>query len=124
VTASSSLPGSPAVAAVDGIPATAWVAREAHAEFTIQLSNSAKLSSVAVVRGTPKPLHYSVELSTDRTHWTSVAEASGLLSGTTEATQELRFAPRAARYVRLVFPGIGDAQPPNITEIVVKAKGN
>lgn len=124
VTASSSLPGSPAVAAVDGIPATAWVAREAHAEFTIQLSNSAKLSSVAVVRGTPKPLHYSVELSTDRTHWTSVGEASGLLSGTTETTQELRFAPRAARYVRLVFPGIGDAQPPNITEIVVKAKGN
>jgi trehalose/maltose hydrolase-like predicted phosphorylase len=124
VTASSSLPGSPAVAAVDGIPATAWVAAEASAEFTIQLATSTTVSSVVVVRGNPKPLHYSVQLSTDREHWTTVADVPGPLTGSGDGTQELTFAPTAAQFVRLVFPGNGDAQPPNVAEILVRSKAH
>jgi trehalose/maltose hydrolase-like predicted phosphorylase len=124
VTASSSLPGSPAVAAVDGSPATAWVAADAHAEFTIQLATSAKISSVVVVSANPKPLRYSLQLSTDRAHWTTVAAVPGLLGRSGEGTQELTFAPMGAQFVRLVFPGNDDAQPPTIAEILVRSKAH
>jgi len=120
VTASSSLPGSPAVAAVDGIPATAWVATLARAEFTVELAASAKVSSVVVLRGNPKPSPYSVQLSLDSEHWTTVADVPDLATGSRDDTRELTFAPTAARFVRLVFPGNGDAQPPNISEILVR----
>jgi trehalose/maltose hydrolase-like predicted phosphorylase len=124
VRASSSLPGSPAVAAVDGIPATAWVAAEAHAEFTIQLTTAATVGSVGVALGNSAPLEYSVKLSMDRSHWTTVAETSSRPPVSGDRTQVLEFAPTVARFVRLVFPGNGDAQPPNITEIVVRPKAN
>jgi len=96
VTASSSLPGSPAVAAVDGIPATAWVATLARAEFTVELAASAKVSSVVVLRGNPKPSPYSVQLSLDSEHWTTVADVPDLATGSRDDTRELTFAPTAA----------------------------
>jgi hypothetical protein len=124
VSASSALPGSPAVAAVDGIPATAWVAADPHAEFTMQLAASTTVSSVLVSRGSRNRSPYSVQVSTDRAHWKTVAQAPAQSAGAGAGTDHLNFASTQARFVRLVFPGIGDAQPPSITEIVVRAKGN
>jgi hypothetical protein len=124
VTASSSLPGSPAVAAVDGIPATAWVAAEPHAVLTVKLESSVPVSKIVVTRGNREPFAYSVEVSIDGERWKVVAQAPALAPGGDAGTDDLTFAPVQARFLRLVFPGTGDARPPNIAELVVLSKGN
>jgi trehalose/maltose hydrolase-like predicted phosphorylase len=119
VTASSSQPGSPAVAAVDGIPATAWVAADAKAMLIVDLEKPTEIASVRVVRGSREPSPYSVEISIDGTHWKSVANAPATAPGSGAGTDELAFAPVEAREVRLVFAGATGAKPPTIAEIAV-----
>jgi hypothetical protein len=119
VTASSALPGSPAVAAVDGIPATAWVAADAKAMLTVDLEKPVEIASVRVARGSREPSPYSLETSIDGVHWKAVANAPATAPGSGAGTDELSFAPVAARQVRLSFPGAPGAMPPTIAEIAV-----
>jgi hypothetical protein len=116
ITASSALPGSPAVAAVDGIPATAWVAAEAKATLTVKLAAMTRLSKVKVARGSREPFPYSVEVSSDGAHWKAVSHAPATAAGGGAGADQLSFTPVEARFLRLEFAGIQGAKAPNITE--------
>jgi trehalose/maltose hydrolase-like predicted phosphorylase len=122
ITATSSLLGSPAVAAVDGSPATAWVAAEARATLTVDLANPAAVGEIKVVRGSREPFPYSVQTSSDGTHWKTVASAPATAPGSDAGIDDLTFPPIQARFVRLVFEGVGDARPPNIAELIIQSK--
>jgi hypothetical protein len=122
ITATSSVSGSPAVAAVDGSPATAWVAAEAQATLTLDLANPASVGQVKVVRGSREPFPYSVQASSDGVDWTTVAHAPATAAGSDAGTDDLTFPPVRARLLRLVFDGVGGAKPPNIAELIVLAK--
>ena len=119
VTASSFVPGDEPVAAVDGSPATPWVATSAQATLTVQLAKRTNVSSVTVDRGakvgggTPV-FSYAVETSTDGSTWHTVATASATSTGTDQFT----FKPTQAQYVRLDFPG-GSPDMPNVDEVSV-----
>ncbi len=115
--ASSSEPASPAVAAVDGIPATSWVASEAKATLNINLERTVAIAKVTIQRGSRDPFPYDVELSADGTHWKVVAHAAATASGSDAGTDELTFAPTPAKYLRLTFAGGDQAKPPNIAEV-------
>jgi trehalose/maltose hydrolase-like predicted phosphorylase len=124
ITATSSVPGSPAVAAVDGSPATAWVAAEPKATLTVDLTAAGVLGKVEVARGSREAFPYSVQVSSDGAHWKTVATAPATAAGSDAGTDELAFPPVTARFVRLDFQGLGDAKAPNIAELIVLAKGN
>ncbi len=117
ISATSSLPGSPAVAAVDGSPATAWVAAEPQATLTVQLASAVVLGKIKVVRGSRGPLSYTVEASLDGVQWKTVANAPATSSG----TDEQRLPPIQAKDLRLVVKGDA-ANPPSIAELIVEAK--
>ncbi len=119
ITATSSLPGSPPVAAVDGSPATAWTAAEPQAKLTVDLAAPATLGTIKVLRGNRDPFSYSVEASSDDIEWKTIATAPA-----NNSTGVDEFTPPAvqARFVRLVFPGVGDAKPASIAELTVMAK--
>jgi hypothetical protein len=110
------------VAAVDGSPATAWVAAEARATLTLDLANPASVGEVKVFRGSREPFPYFVETSSDGAHWTTVAHAPPTAAGSDAGTDDLTFAAVQARLLRLVFEGAGDAKPPNIAELIVLSK--
>jgi trehalose/maltose hydrolase-like predicted phosphorylase len=122
ITATSSLPGSPAVAAVDGSQATAWVAAEPKATLTVDLERQIELRGIKVVRGSREPFPYSIDASSDGAHWKTIADAPATAAGNDAGTDELPFPPVSARFVRLVFQGLGDAKPPNIAEVIVLGK--
>jgi trehalose/maltose hydrolase-like predicted phosphorylase len=124
ITATSSLPGSPAVAAVDGSPATAWVAAEPKATLTVDLATQVELAKIKVVRGSRDPFPYSVETSSDGADWKTIARAPATAAGSDAGTDELIFPPVTARFVRLEFGGSGGAKPANIAELIVLAKAN
>ncbi len=115
VTASSNVPGDEPVAAVDGGPATPWVATSPQANLTVQLAKQSSVSSVTVTRGGTGTFSYSVEISTDGSTWHTVASAPANSTG----TDKLTFSAVAARYVRLVFPGGSGAAAPEIDELAV-----
>jgi trehalose/maltose hydrolase-like predicted phosphorylase len=115
ITATSSLPGSPPVAAVDGSPSTAWVAAEPKATLTVKLATPVKLGKIKVVRGSGDPFPYSVETSSDGVAWKTIATAPATSNGTDEFTSP----PIQARFLRLDFKGIGDAKPPSVGQLIV-----
>lgn len=115
VTASSYVPGDEPVAAVDGSPATPWVATSPKATLTTKLAKPASIGSVTVTRGSTAALTYSVQTSTDGTTWHTVGNSPASSTGTDTIT----FAPTEARYVRLVFPGGANAATPSIAELTV-----
>ena len=115
VTASSYVPGDEPVAAVDGSPATPWVATSPQATLTVQLAKRTNIKSVTVTRGSTASFSYSVETSTDGTTWHVVGTAPASSSGTDQFT----FGPTQAQYVRLDFPGGGNAGMPDIDEVSV-----
>jgi hypothetical protein len=116
VTAISSVPGNDPVAAVDGGPATAWMAAQPAATLTLTLAHPASVNSVTVTRGPGfGAFSYSVQVSSDGTHWQTVATAAAHSSG----IDQFSFAPVAAHYVRLAFPGGSGAAPPDIGELSV-----
>jgi hypothetical protein len=116
VTATSSLPGSPAVAAVDGSPATSWVAAEPQATFTVNLATTVALGKIKVQRGSGDPFPYSVQTSSDGVQWKTIATAPATSSG---GIDEFTSPPVQAKFLRLVFKGIGAANPPSIAGLVV-----
>jgi trehalose/maltose hydrolase-like predicted phosphorylase len=122
VTATSSLPGSPAVAAVDGSPATSWVAAEPRAALTLALVHPVALGKITVFRGSRDPFTYSVQASLDGTHWKTIANAPATAVGSDAGTDELKLPPVQAQFVRLDFQGRDGAKPPNIAELIVLAK--
>jgi hypothetical protein len=119
ITATSSLPGSPVVAAVDGSPATAWTAAEPQATLTISLAAPATLGTIKVLRGNRDPFPYSVEASSDGVEWKTIATAP---AEDATGVDEFTSPPVPARFLRLVFPGVGDAKPASIAELTVMAK--
>jgi trehalose/maltose hydrolase-like predicted phosphorylase len=115
VTATSSAPGFPAVAAVDGSPATSWVAAEPKAMLRIDLAASVALGKIEVVRGSHDPFPYAVETSLDGVHWKTLATAPATSDGNDE------FPARAveAKFLRLDFAGGDGAKAPSIAEVIV-----
>jgi trehalose/maltose hydrolase-like predicted phosphorylase len=122
VTATSSLPGSPAVAAVDGSPATSWVAAEARAALTVNLVNPVVLGKIAVLRGSSEPFPYSILTSSDGIHWRTIANAPATAAGSVAGTDDIKLPPVRAQFIRLDFQGLESAKPPNIAELIVLAK--
>src|SRR3984957_19354804 len=116
ITATSSLPGSPPVAAVDGSPATAWVAAEPRAMLTVKLARPVVLGEIKVVRGSSDPMPYSIQASSDGVQWKTIATASATSNGTDEFTSP----PIQAKFLRLDFRGAGDAKPPSIGQLIVR----
>lgn len=116
ITATSSAPGSPAVAAVDGSPATVWVADAPDADLTVDLGAKVTLGKIMVLRGSKEPFSYTVQSSTDGTSWTKVATSPANSNG----TDNLEIQPVQARFVRLNFEG-GGAGKPSIAEFSVTA---
>ena len=116
ITATSSLPGSPPVAAVDGSPATAWVAAEPRAMLTVKLARPVVLGEIKVVRGSSDPMPYSIQASSDGVQWKTIATASATSNGTDEFTSP----PIQAKFLRLDFQGAGDAKPPSIGQLIVR----
>jgi trehalose/maltose hydrolase-like predicted phosphorylase len=119
ITATSAVPGSPPVAAVDGSPATAWTAAEPQAKLTVDLAATATLGTITVLRGNRDPFSYSVEASSDGVEWKTVATAQ---ANSPTGVDEFTSPPIQARFVRLVFSGDGDAKPASIAELTVMAK--
>lgn len=115
VSASSSVPGDEPVAAVDGSTATPWMATNPQAELTVQLPKRTNIGSATVTRGSTSPFSYSVETSTDGSTWHVVASAPASSTG----TDQFKFAPTQAHFVRLDFPGGSGASAPAIDELSV-----
>ena len=115
-TASSYVPGDEPVAAVDGSPATPWVATSPQATLTVQLAKRRNVSSVTVERGRAATnFAYAVQTSTDGSTWQTVATAPATSTGTDQFT----FKPTQAQYVRLDFPGANRADVPDVDEVSV-----
>jgi trehalose/maltose hydrolase-like predicted phosphorylase len=115
ITATSSLPGSPPVAAVDGSPATSWVAAEPDATLTVNLATQVELGKIKVMRGSSDPFPYSVQVSSDGVQWKTIANAPATSAG----TDEFESPAIQAKFLRLAFQGIGAAKPPSIAELNV-----
>lgn len=124
ITSSSAVPGSPAVAAVDGLPATSWVAADRRATITIDLGKATLMAKLTVSRGSRAPFPYNVQISSDKVHWKTVATAPATAEGGGAGTDTLTFLPVTAQFLRLDFPGAEGAKPPNIAEIEVVSKAN
>jgi trehalose/maltose hydrolase-like predicted phosphorylase len=115
VSASSFVPGDDPVAAVDGSTATAWVATGPQATLTVQLAKSANLTSATITRSSSAA--YSLETSTDGSHWHVAATATPT---TPSGVDQFQFARTKALFVRLSFPG-GNGAVPDIDELTVSA---
>ncbi len=132
--ATSSLPGAPALAAVDGSPATDWQASALPATLIAPVTNGLRtLSTVTLKWGqvwpsAPQPNQappagpvitlrassYDVAISRDGHTWRTVALVSGRTTGTIDV---LHFSPTQARYVSVRISSSTDAQPPMLDEL-------
>jgi hypothetical protein len=115
VTASSFVPGDEPAAAVDGSTATPWEATAPQATLTVQLSATTQLRSATVTRGSTGTFSYKVETSTDGSTWKVVATSPSSSTG----TDQFRFPPTKAQFVRLDFPGGSGTDAPAIDELSV-----
>ena len=86
IIATSSAPGSPPVAAVDGSTATAWVAAGPHASLTVDLPSRVTLKGIKVTRGSREPFSYTVQASSDGSNWEKIATSAGTSNGVDEFT--------------------------------------
>jgi trehalose/maltose hydrolase-like predicted phosphorylase len=131
--ASSVAPGGPALAAVDGSPATPWQPIAVPATITVPLHKATRLDRVTVRWGQawqppPKPnVHppakpveprrassYRLLGSRDGKHWKTLAEVKGRGSGTID---RLDFAPTRVRFVRLRETSSSGGEPPLLEEL-------
>jgi trehalose/maltose hydrolase-like predicted phosphorylase len=119
-TASNAEPGAPALAAVDGSPATDWQPVRLPATLTTPLRAGRRMvGRVTIAWGhlwpgvtkpnvppapgpvkTLRPSHYSLQVSANGRTWRTVARVTG---GGSRATDVLRFAPVRARWLRIVI---------------------
>jgi hypothetical protein len=134
--ATSSQPGAPALAAVDGSPATDWAPVTLPATLTAPLPGGTQAVSTASVRWgqmwptTPEPTEppppgpvvtlraatYDVEVSVDGHSWRTVASVTGRTDGTTDV---LHFPATWARYVAVHITGSTSLHPPELDELTV-----
>jgi hypothetical protein len=114
IVATSSAPGSPPVAAVDGTTATAWVPAAPHASLTVELPRRVTLKDVKVTRGSREPFSYTVQASPDGSNWQKIATSTDTSNGTDEFTSTVQ-----AKFVRLDFEG---TVTPNIAELSVTSE--
>jgi trehalose/maltose hydrolase-like predicted phosphorylase len=118
--ASSSQPGAPALAAVDGSPATDWEPARLPATLTLPLARGRRTvgrvtiswgrlwplvtkPNVAPVPGPVRTLRasdYAVQVSVNGRRWRTVARVRGV---TRRVTDVLRFRPAHARFLRVVL---------------------
>jgi trehalose/maltose hydrolase-like predicted phosphorylase len=113
--ASSFVPGDEPVAAVDGSTATPWVATNPQATLTVRLSTRTNVSTATVTRGSTGSSSYKLETSTDGSNWHVVATAPATSTG----TDQFKFTPTQAQFVRLDFPGGTSATAPAVDELAV-----
>jgi trehalose/maltose hydrolase-like predicted phosphorylase len=116
ITATSSAPGSPPEAAVDGSPATVWDADAPAADLTVDLGAEIVIGKITVLRGGKEPFSYTVESSTDGMNFKQIATTPAISSG----TDSIEVRPVEARYVRLRCEG-GDTVRPSVAELSVTA---
>ncbi len=133
-TATSSLSGAPALAAVDGSTATDWQPAELPATLIAPVSDGPRtLATVTLDWGqvwppapaldqpTPsgpatvlRATDYTVAVSTDGHTWSTVASVSGRTTGTTDVVD---FPPTRASYVSVTITSSTGAQPPMLDEL-------
>jgi trehalose/maltose hydrolase-like predicted phosphorylase len=137
-TASSANPGAPALAAVDGSPATQWEAAALPASLTVPLRGTRQVDGATVRWGhawppppkpnVPPPFHpvrtrratdYVLLGSSDGSHWRPLATVTGRAKGTVD---RLRFPPTSVRYLRLKVTAAtkgleGKEEPPLLQEL-------
>jgi len=132
--ASSSSPGAPALAAVDGSSATGWEPTSLPAALTAPVSGTRPIRRVVVTWGqqwpaAPKPnvkpapgpviirraTRYALLVSSNGRHWRKLITVLGQ-TGTTET---LIFPLTRCKYVRLAIASATDKQPPLLRELQV-----
>ena len=132
--ASSSIPGAPALAAVDGSAATGWEPVSLPATLTVPIPGAKPVRRAVVIWGrqwppAPKPnvkpppnpvivrraTRYSFLVSNDGRHWRKLFTVLGQ-AGTSET---LQFPRQRLRYVRLQIAAATDHQPPLLQELAL-----
>lgn len=103
-TASTTAAGSTPGAAIDGNGGSAWVSGDGGAgeTFTVDLGGARRFDQVQANWGSPFAADYTVQVSTDGTHFTAVGRTGANGSGPTFTTA---FPATTARYVRLAITG-------------------
>ena len=134
--ASSAQPGAPALAAVDGSPATDWQPTSIPATFTVPTASGQQQVSRAVVQWgrewppapgpnippPPGPVttlrasSYKLQVSSDGSTWHTVASVSGQQTGTKDV---LQFKPVSATFVRIEITASTNGTPPLLQEVKV-----
>ena len=141
--ATSAAPGGPALAAVDGSPATPWQGKSLPASLTVPLRGAHKIDEATVRWGRswmppPKPnVHppakpvltrratdYVLLGSADGHRWTRLAKVTGRAKGLVD---HLHFVPTSVRYLRLkvtaATKGVeGKVEPPLLEELETSAE--
>jgi trehalose/maltose hydrolase-like predicted phosphorylase len=132
--ASSSQPGAPALAAVDGSPATGWQPQSVPATLSVPIAQGPRsISTVTLQWGQqwPEPpipdqsppagpvntlraTDYVVSTSLDGHSWHPVAQVAGRVTGTTDV---LTFKPVRARYITLDITASADGLTPKLDEL-------
>jgi hypothetical protein len=115
--ATSSVPGAPPLAAVDGSTATAWQPAAIPATVTVALP-IATLVRTATVRWGPRSRasSYTLQVSQDGVGWRTVAAVAGRTSGSVDA---INFVPSDARFLRVQITAATGTQPPSLNELTV-----
>jgi trehalose/maltose hydrolase-like predicted phosphorylase len=135
-TSSSAQPGAPALAAVDGSPATDWQPGKVPASLTARTAGGLRPINHAVVvwgrewppspgpnipppPGPVKTLRassYRLQVSVNGRHWKTVASVNGVQSRVRDV---LRFHKVSARYVRILISSETNQTPPQLDELTV-----
>ncbi len=115
--ATSSVPGAPPLAAVDGSTATAWQPSAIPATVTIALP-IATLVRTATVRWGPRSRasSYTLQVSQDGVSWRTVAAVAGRTSGSVDA---INFVASDARFLRVQITAATGTQLPLLNELTV-----
>jgi trehalose/maltose hydrolase-like predicted phosphorylase len=136
--ASSAQPGAPALAAVDGSPATDWQPAALPASITVPLAKPLRDIDMVTVNwgrqwpppsspnlapppgpvGTLRASHYAVAVSTNGSSWNTV----GTVDRTTGSTDVLHFHPVEANYLKLTITASATSGQPSLDELSVTGK--
>ncbi len=134
--ATSSEPGAPALAAVDGSPVTDWQSVDLPSTLTLSLRGGPQTMSAATLRWgqlwpspsapnlppAPGPVvtlrasTYSLAVSDDGHSWRTVASVTGRTIGTTDV---LHFPATRARYIAVHITASTDMQQPMLEELTL-----
>jgi trehalose/maltose hydrolase-like predicted phosphorylase len=134
VSASSSQPGAPALAAVDGSPATGWQPLSVPATLSVPVAHGPRPISTVTIQwaqqwpeppipdqsppagpvNTLRATDYVVSTSLDGHSWHPVAEVAGRVTGMTDV---LTFVPVKARFIALHITASANGMTPKLDEL-------